>query len=659
MLKLASNLVNAIGSQGQQPKAPAPARAQSTPRLATDAFARTAAVAPQAQSLPSPDQVTGNGYGFAVYDPAAGGLSKFYIHPYRFTGPNPKNPRGEGISTPNVLSHLGWEPRAAKRSAAYVSQSQVIGTTSDAGQERFFMPFGLNRAALVTTMAPASGKPAALDLQWHGQVESKRKQVVNGQPYWVVKLKGVKETLVVVPLAGGTAPEFGKTLTGAPGWAIVSVEDARQAEAAARDVQTWQGTTPAAGLAQRETQEMDRWRVQPGAEVKTDAERKLWRQSETVLRMGQVREPNNAKRSGSGLILASLPEGEWFIAWVRDMTYSTVALTRMGHQDEARKALDAMLAARGVGREHGKGEKDYQISTVRYFGNGAEEKDYSGEKLPNLEFDSWGLSLWAFGNYFSKYNDTAWLSSKTKDGTVYSEVRDAVVAPLLDKLEPYGGGLVVAADTSVWEQNDSARKHYAFSTIAAISGLQSFLPMAEAAGDTKTVNEVKAKLAALHKGFNAAYVKDGKLRGTLENSPRNEMDGCLLEALNMGVVTDPELIKSTLDRMDVLKTSNGGYRRVTGDTGYELQEFVFIDYALARALRAQGRDEEARAIEDRITQMADAQKDLIPEMYMSQQTDDFEGPIGSPTGAIPMVGYGAGTYVLNMLDRQRAATAAR
>jgi hypothetical protein len=610
---------------------------------AGDAFVRTAAEPARAPAK----QVTGNGFGFAVWDPAAGGISKFYVHPYRFMAKNARQPRGEGQETANVLKKLAWAPATAGRTAEYVDQSQVIGATSEAGRESFLMPFGLQRSALITTLA---GKEAALDLQWNQQVVSK--QQIPG-PAWVVKLRGVKETLVVVPLAGGKAPRFGKALTGAPGWAIVSVEDAKEAAKVVAEVRAWQGATPAGDLAGREAGELERWRVRPGGEALTEEERKLWRQSETVLRMGQVREPNGPQRSGSGLVLASLPDGEWFISWVRDMTYAVTAMARMGHQDEAKKALMAMLTANGTGVTRGPTDRPYQISTVRYFGNGAEEADYSGQAVRNVEYDSWGLALWAFGEYFKQFRDVAWLDAPAKPGqTVYGELKDRVVAPLLDKLEPCGDGLIVAADTSVWEQNDSAAKHYAFSTIAAIAGLRDFRTMAEAKGDQATVKVLDEQLAKLERGFNHAFVKGGELRGTLEASPRNDMDGALLEAINFGIVKDPALIKSTLDRMVTLRTASGGFRRVTGTTGYELQEFVFIDLALARALRGQGRTAEATAIERRLVTKANAQQSLIPEMYMSQNADDFEGPIGSPTGATPMVGYGAGAYILSMLGRR-------
>lgn len=586
--------------------------------LPVDALQRTAVT--QAATTAKTPLVTGNGYGFAVYDPAKGGISQFLIHPYRFMKPG--KPKQEGIPTPDVIDFLGWKSGA--KGSQYLDESQVMA----AGEERFFMPFGLNRPALVTT------GPGKLEVRWKQKVQSRTR--LDGA--WVIKLQSVKETMVMVPLKG-------------QGWAIVSVEDPKEVKAAIADVQKWQGETPAGELAAREAGEMERWRVTPTVKFNSPEERRLWRQSETVMRMGQVREPNGPGRSGSGLILASLPAGEFFIAWVRDMAYATVALSRMGHKDEARKALDAMLNAQGVGKMRGPNERDYQVSTVRYFGDGSEEADYSDKPRPNVEYDSWGLALWAAGEYVKRSGDVAWLQSQTRRGTVYNNLREFVVAPLLDKLEPHGDGLIVAADTSVWEQNDAKPKHYAFTTIAAIAGLRSFLDLARASGDEATVKRVEEKLALLEKGLLAAFVKDGQLEGSLEPSARNKMDGALLEAINLGVIKDPKLINSVLDRMKVLLTSSGGYRRVTGSTGYELQEFVFINYALARALRSQGRTAEAAAIEKRMVEKAAANQSLMPEMYLSVPGEDFEGKIGSPTGATPMVGYGAGVFMMSLLER--------
>jgi hypothetical protein len=43
---------------------------------------------------------------------------------------------------------------------------------------------------------------------------------------------------------------------------------------------------------------------------------------------------------------------------------------------------------------------------------------------------------------------------------------------------------------------------------------------------------------------------------------------------------------------------------------------------------------------------------IIPEMYVAVPCSLFPGKIGDPTGALPMVGYGAGEYILRILQRE-------
>jgi len=45
-------------------------------------------------------------------------------------------------------------------------------------------------------------------------------------------------------------------------------------------------------------------------------------------------------------------------------------------------------------------------------------------------------------------------------------------------------------------------------------------------------------------------------------------------------------------------------------------------------------------------------------MYVAVPCKLFPGEIGDPTGARPMVGYGAAAYVLHLLEREHAANAA-
>ena len=53
----------------------------------------------------------------------------------------------------------------------------------------------------------------------------------------------------------------------------------------------------------------------------------------------------------------------------------------------------------------------------------------------------------------------------------------------------------------------------------------------------------------------------------------------------------------------------------------------------------------------RIVDKAAADHNILPEMYVAVPCTLFPGRIGDPTGALPMVGYGAGEYILHVLDR--------
>src|SRR6185437_7500763 len=112
-------------------------------------------------------------------------------------------------------------------------------------------------------------------------------------------------------------------------------------------------------------------------------------------------------------------------------------------------------------------------------------------------------------------HDRALLATLTYRGRLYQSARDYVMKPLLRNLEPYDGGLIVAADTSIWEEREKDKKHFAFSTAAAIVGLQDFVQLARQEGDKSTRAEVLKALARLRKGFRAAFIRGGELHGTL------------------------------------------------------------------------------------------------------------------------------------------------
>jgi hypothetical protein len=54
----------------------------------------------------------------------------------------------------------------------------------------------------------------------------------------------------------------------------------------------------------------------------------------------------------------------------------------------------------------------------------------------------------------------------------------------------------------------------------------------------------------------------------------------------------------------------------------------------------------------RIVAKASVDHNIVPEMYVAVPCTLFPGEIGDPTGARPMIGYGAGAYVLDLLDRE-------
>jgi GH15 family glucan-1,4-alpha-glucosidase len=303
---------------------------------------------------------------------------------------------------------------------------------------------------------------------------------------------------------------------------------------------------------------------------------------------------------------------------------------------------------------------DYQVSVVRYFGDGSEEPFFTEEGSTNIEFDDWGEVLWVLGQYLQKYDDPALLRISTYRGPLYESARDYIVKPLLANLEPYQQGQIVAADTSIWEERQKDKKHFAFSTAAAIVGLQNFAAIAQRVGDETTRAEVLKRVDLLQRGFDAAFVRDGKLRGTLEEGVKNDIDGALLPIIHFGVVTDPALVRGTVNRMELLKVASGGYRRVRStytdpaifEYWYERQEFLFVDISLAEVYRSLRRNADADVMIARLVAKADADHNIIPEMYVSVPCTLFPGEIGDPTGARPMVGYGAGAFILDLLDRE-------
>jgi len=144
------------------------------------------------------------------------------------------------------------------------------------------------------------------------------------------------------------------------------------------------------------------------------------------------------------------------------------------------------------------------------------------------------------------------------------------------------------------------------------------------------------------------------------------MNGGVLEAFNWGVVTDPAVINATLAAMSGLHCASGGWRRVlepsscsSGSASYERQEFLLIDFAMARIYIRLGQMDKADEVINRTVQRSVADHNLVPEMYIAVRDSNYPGHIGDPCGAIPMVGFGAGAYVITIVERQQATRLGR
>lgn len=608
--------------------------------------------------------VSGNGFGFAVVSEKTGHVTRFYVHPYAFAGPDRRHPLAEGVPTTDLIEDLAPGSLGSEGSVHYIDQSQVVRVSSQSGTGTVFMPFGLSHPALIIDWQSPSPAPATVGwtVRWKHAVASSAAMTVSGVRVRVLRFRDVPEALCLIPLDRSQAegPADNSGLSGHAAWALMAVAPGQSADSEVRALLRWSAGRSPPELIHGELADIERWRVRIPESVTDKVAREVWRQSEIVLRMAQSREPNTAERHGHGLIVASLPDGLWFTPWVRDMAYATLALIRMGHLEEAKTALEAYFNAQptGVMRRETTGA-DYQISVVRYFGDGTEEPFFTMEGSTNVELDNWGLVLWVVSEYIERSGDDSWLSTRTFRGTVYKSARDFIVGPLLANLEPYGQGLIVRADTSIWEERERDRKHFAYTTAAAIAGLSGFLRIAERRHDAPEAAVVSSTLDRLRQGFAAAFERGGTLRGTLEPGIKNEIDGALLAIIEMGVVDDAKSIADVVERMPELKVASGGYRRVRSvytdpsifEYWYERQEFVFVDLSLSGVLRRLGRETEAAAMLQRVLQEASGHDDLIPEMYVSEPCTLFPGQVGDPTGAMPMVGYGAGAVILELSAR--------
>ncbi len=384
----------------------------------------------------------------------------------------------------------------------------------------------------------------------------------------------------------------------------------------------------------------------------TDDELAVYQHQLVTLKMGQVVEEGAAY----GQLPASLPlaAGEggfshtWNIAWVRDGAYAIRGLTEAGYMAEAEAALAFLLQDKANQYKDYVQGLDYSVSACRCYGDGSEWSD-SDHNGPNVEFDNFGLLLWALGEWVDQGGDLAFV--REREEIVFDKLAD-VLAQLVEQ-ESNGQGLIIA-DSSIWERHwNGQQKHFTYSSTWAVRGLREAADLAEALGDSDRADWYRGTADGVAEAM-CTWLRDddGALAGSLEELQQGwgYDDLAAVDAFNNGSIDAAGAVAAaSFARWDEhLAVSSGhGYKRNDDGDAYDEQEWIMVDLRMAEALRRGCQPEVGQAIEDWITQQALLNNNIIPEL-LDPSTGDYNGPA-------PMMGFGAGMYVLTLHNRDEAA----
>lgn len=368
--------------------------------------------------------------------------------------------------------------------------------------------------------------------------------------------------------------------------------------------------------------------------------------------------PATVAHRGKGAVIASLPPGEWTVAWIRDGAYATTALATLGMKDQARDALLFYLNAES-GRFQNWSElasynmPPYLISLVRYYGFGVEETDFN-DFGPNLEFDGFGLFLWALRHYEVASGDTTLADQHW--ATVTTKVADVILA----LIDPSTG--LLRPDSSIWETHWNGRERtWAYTNITAVRGLCDTADIAERKGDMANAQKYRAAGVALRAAI-AQKLTDGAgaIASNAEElaSGSGYRDAAVLDAIAFGLF-DPagKIAGATFDGIESLRTPAGaGWSRNDDRTDhagqndlspwgstYDSAEWVVTDLRGAVAARLMGRTDRADALLKWVLDQASLNYLAVAET--------FDEATGTYKFNAPMVGFGSGAYVLALASR--------
>lgn len=503
-----------------------------------------------------------------------------------------------------------------------------------------------------------------------------------------------------LPTGDGYAHAFqfdlGDLAPGAEAWAGVAVAhhgDPFAAAAVQSALDAYVGGRPAAALVAAELAE---WKAfQQGLTVPSGLsteETRVLRDSAVMLRVAQVREqdavlrewlttdgearrtsfpavdggtatlPATVRHQGAGAVLASLPPGEWTYAWPRDGAYAISALATLGETDAALDGLRFYLNARS-GRFADWNElkpysmPSYLVSLTRYHGFGVEETDFN-DFGPNLEFDGFGLVLWAL-NRTEKAAGAHTLSSQ-QWGTISTKIAD----PLVALIDPATG--LIRPDSSIWETHWNGRQRsWAYTNITAARGLCDAAELASANGDSARAQTYRTAAERIRAAI-ATRLTDsrGVIASNAEElaSGSGYLDAAVLDAIAFGLFRpDGRIATATLDALDTqLRTAVGaGWSRnddAVDHSGqndlspwgseYDRAEWVITNLRGAVALQQAGRTTRSQELLSWVRRQTLANYGAVAETY--------DETTGHYKFNAPMIGFGAGAWVLAMAERGAA-----
>ena len=368
--------------------------------------------------------------------------------------------------------------------------------------------------------------------------------------------------------------------------------------------------------------------------------------------------PALVEHRGRGAVLASLPPGEWTYSWVRDGSYAAVALSELGLTAQSRAALSFFLDAEG-GRFKDWNElqpsfPNYVVSLTRYAGFGVEETDFN-DFGPNLEFDGFGLVLWALREHERRTADTTLVDAR------WTDISTRIADPLVALIDPSTG--LLRKDSSIWETHWNGRERtWTYTNLTAARGLCDAAELAMRKGDLARATTYRQAGAALRLAIGQKLTDaQGALVSNREEllTGTGHFDAAVLEGISLGLFApDGRIAKATLDALDrQLHVAYGpGWARNDDRTDhsgatdlspwgseYDSAEWIFTDLRGALAMRAAGRTARADALLN-FTAGQSANNALV-------LAETYEESSGAWKFNAPMIGFGAGAWVLAVAHR--------